>query len=448
MRQRLLFVMGAGLLLSGVAPAAAQTRFDLGVNGGFSWWSPFVGDTQTGNGSVAFKTGWLVGAQATAWITERIGLRPNFAYENRGLKASDGTLFTGANGEGTLDHVKLFAPSVDLLFRLKNPSDEFVRGEWVPYVALGGGARWLRPDASDQYTAFDFVNGEVWPGVPFGIQGTSVDTLFLSKLSEVMGLVALGSDVRLAPHFAVRLEVGDRIQKPYAYAVTPLPGGKAFEAVSGHDNDASLSHDVYGIVGLHLTFGGTGAAAPVVVAPPPPPPPAQQPPPPPPPAPREEMVSVCVIDPAAAGGMRTASTIYLPDTRDTMVVVNGQRVAFRTTVPTVTTAEGADWLIAGRPLEIAVRPGPARFLPVGQAQTMGEGSLVLLGTLNGMPVYANRTDVAAVAAQLGTTGELTTVLGNADVRKAFDAVQTLYVPYRTVGCSFQPLQRQEEVRKQ
>jgi hypothetical protein len=154
-----------------------------------------------------------------------------------------------------------------------------------------------------------------------------------------------------------------------------------------------------------------------------------------------------VIDPAAAGGVRTVSAIYLPGTRDTMVVVNGQRVAFRTTVPTVTVAEGADWLVAGRPLEIAVRPGPARFLPVGQAQSMGEGSLVLLGTLNGMPVYANRNDVSAVAARLGTTGELTTVLANAEIRRAFDAVQTLYVPYRVVGCSFQPVQRQEEVRK-
>jgi hypothetical protein len=52
-----------------------------------------------------------------------------------------------------------------------------------------------------------------------------------------------------------------------------------------------------------------------------------------------------------------------------------------------------------------------------------------------------------VAARLGTTGELTTVLANAEIRRAFDAVQTLYVPYRVVGCSFQPVQRQEEVRK-
>ncbi|NJD10619.1 MAG: hypothetical protein FIB01_09360, partial [Gemmatimonadetes bacterium] len=208
MRQRLLFVIGIGLLCGAAAPAAAQTRFDLGVNGGFSWWSPFVGEDQTGNGSVSLKTGWLLGAQATAWLTERIGLRPNFAFEDRALKASDGTLFTGADGARSLDHVNLWAPSLDLLFRLKKPSAEFVRGEWIPFVAVGGGIRYINP-AGDNYTTFDFVNSEVWPGVPFGISGTSVDTLFLSELSTGMGLVALGSDLRMAPHFAIRMELGE-----------------------------------------------------------------------------------------------------------------------------------------------------------------------------------------------------------------------------------------------
>jgi hypothetical protein len=230
-------------------------------------------------------------------------------------------------------------------------------------------------------------------------------------------------------------------------------GGRVFYAVDGRENDADFAHDIYGTVGLHLTFGGAGAAAVVAAAPPPPPPPPPtqpaQPtqPPPPPAAPREESVSVCVIDPAAPGGMRMVSAMYLPTTRDTMVVVNGQRTAFRTTLPTVTTAANADWLIAGRPLEVTVGPATARFLPVGQTQTMGEGSLVLLGTANGMPVYANRNDVSAVATRFGTTGELTTVLANAELRRAFDAVQTIYVPYHVAGCAFQPLQRQEEVRK-
>jgi hypothetical protein len=182
MKQRLLLLLGMGLLCGSVAPAAAQTRFDLGVNGGFSWWSPFVGESQTGNGSVSFKTGWLVGGQATFWLTDRIGLRPNFAFEDRALKASSGTLYTGENGSTTLDHVNLWAPSIDLLFRLKQPSQDFVRGEWVPYLALGGGIRYVNP-AGDPYTAIDYVNAEVWTGVPFGISGTSVDTLFLSELS-------------------------------------------------------------------------------------------------------------------------------------------------------------------------------------------------------------------------------------------------------------------------
>jgi hypothetical protein len=61
---------------------------------------------------------------------------------------------------------------------------------------------------------------------------------------------------------------------------------------------------------------------------------------------------------------------------------------------------------------------------------MGEGS-VLLGTLNGMPV-ANRTDVAA-APPTRDTGELTWCW--AMPTSAGTDGQTLYVPYRTVGCS-------------
>lgn len=443
MRRSLAVLLGLGVLVGTAPPVQGQTwKFDIGVNGGGSWWTTLADEDELGSGKAAFATSWLVGAQATGWLWPRVGLRLNFPYEDRALEARDGEFFAGE--EGALDHVNIWGPSLDLLFRLKQPATDFVRGEWLPYIAVGGGIRYVNP-AGDRYIAIDEVNAEYWAGVPFGMAEAGADTLFLSELSTAMGLVGLGTDVRLSPGFALRLEVGDRISKPYAYLVTPRSDPLRFDAVNGRENDASLSHEIYGTLGLHLTFGGARAAAPVVVqAPPPPPPP---PPPAAPPAPREESVNVCVIDATSAGGVRTVTATYLPASGDTMVTVNGQRVAFRTTVTEGPVAANADWLVAGSPLEVTLRPAPARFLAVGQTRAITDGSLVLLGTVNGQHVYAERSSVSAVADRFGTTAELATTLGNAELRRAFDEVQVLYVPFRTVGCTFQPLQRQEEVRK-
>lgn len=440
MRQRLAVLVGLALV-AGSVPAAGQTwKFDVGVNGGGSYWTSFA-EEATGAGTAAFKTSWLVGAQATAWFWPRVGLRLNFPYEDRGVEGRDADLLAPDD----IDHINIWGPTLDLLFRLKRPSESFVKGEFLPYLAVGGGIRYVNP-AGDGYLALDLPNDEFWTGVPFNWQGSTADTMFLSELSTGMGLVALGADWRMSPRTALRFELGDRISKPYAYAVTPRNNQPTqFDAVNGRENDASLAHEIFGTIGLHLTLGGAAeAAAPVVVAPPPPPPTA---PPATPPPPREESISVCVIDATSASGVRTVSATFLPASGDTMVTVNGQRVAFRTTVTDVPVAANADWLIAGRPLEVAVTPGPARFLPVGQTRTFGEGTLVLLGTMNGLHVFAERATLGEAAAQFGSAGELATVLRGAAHRRAFNEVQTLYVPYRTVGCAFQPLQRQEEVRK-
>ena len=76
-------------------------------------------------------------------------------------------------------------------------------------------------------------------------------------------------------------------------------------------------------------------------------------------------------------------------------------------------------------------------------------SLVFLGTVNGVPVYADVDEAASFRAQLQaqTNRDLTAILANRALRDEIDDVRTLYVPLRATGCVFQPVLRQEPVRK-
>lgn len=441
----------AGLLLLAVAvPAEAQTyRFDIGPHAGYSIWTPMLSGDETGGSSVSFENGWIVGGAATFYMSPRIGIRANGAYSRRGL-TSDALQTVGA--AGSLDATNIFALTGDLIFRLRQPSMEFQSGEWLPYVAVGAGARWIRPVGSFNYRTFDFENNESWPGVPFTVSDGNNRRFVLGRLSNPVGLVALGSDIRMAPAFAVRLEVGDRLTMPRIYEIQ-AGGGPAYTAINGRENQAQLAHDIYGQIGLQLTLGGAGRVAPVVVTPPPPPPPTPPTPPAPPPAPREEQLSICVIDPAAPGGARTVQAIRVEGQADTLVVQGGQRVNLRTTLPTVPMVGAADWYIAGRPLQLTVQRQELRFLATGMAAPRQANQLQLVGTLQGMPVYADRAALGAAAdrfGQLNATAPADLAAAaqqHADVRAALLNLRTLYAPAQVVGCVFQPLQLQEEVRK-
>jgi hypothetical protein len=446
----------AGFALTGTATVAeAQSyRFDIGVNGGGSIYTSMLTSDETGGSAVKFSPGWLAGAQATFWATPRIGIRANFSYSDRGFEAGDALVADGGD-PGDLDHVNIWNGSGDLLFRLRSPATEFRGGEWLPYVAVGAGARWVNP-AGDRYQAFDIPNAKTWSGVPFRVSDGDGATYFLSELSRAMFLVGFGSDVRMARNVALRLEVGDRFSLPFIYEVTRVSTSNAYNAIDGEDNRAVWMHEIYGQAGLHLTLGGAGRAAPVVVAPPPPPPPAPAPPPPapaPPPAPTEEQITVCVIDPAAAGGIRSVSAIRMVQSGDTMVMRGADRVALRTTVPTMPLVGTADWYVAGRPLVLPMQRTEARYLATGRAVPMSANQLTLVGSLQGMPVYAEQGAVSGIATRLGTINAngpadlAATLRANADIRTAFADIRTLYVPAQVVGCQFQPLQLQEEVRK-
>jgi hypothetical protein len=434
----------AALLAMVAAPAAAQSwRFDFGVNGGYSWLSDMLGDDQTGtaDADVKLEPGWLLGSQLTFWATPRIGLRANATFADRGLTTSN----DADNSTDLIDNVNLWSGSGDLLFRFRTPNDEWMGSEFLPYLALGLGAKWVNP-AGDDFTCTDTEESKSWACGPF----TAGENDFaLGENSSIMGLVGLGADWRLSPGIALRLEVNDRIFKPQLFDVTSQTGSAV--TIPSDESVSKVVHEIGAQVGLHFLFGmARPEAVAVVPAPLPPPPPAPEPA----PAPREDAITVCVIDPTSPNGIRMQSALFLHASGDTVVVTNGNRVPLRDAVGTVQVARTADWYVRGEPLTLTVGKHQMQYLTYQGATMIEADRLTYLGTINGYPVYANRDEVADLNADLTelrraqASNDLADILDEReDVRGELEDIKLLYVPLEPTGCVFQTVQMLEQVRK-
>lgn len=423
------------------APASAQQyKVDFGLNGGYSWYSAALGDDETGveDADVRFNANWLLGSQLTFWVTPKIGLRANMTYTDTDLNVADVT---------NHEHINLWSGTGDLMFRFREPNEEWMGAETLPYLALGIGGKWHNP-ASDPFMCRDNEEGEEQSCHPFTI-GTR--GFALAEQKTLAGLVGLGADFRVTPNMAIRAEINDRIYKPKIYAVTAPATGNTWTMTAGDDNASKVVHEIGAQIGLHILAGL--AAPPVVAVAPAPPPPAPTPAPTPAP-PREEAITVCVIDPTVPAGYRMQSATYLVASGDTVVTTNGQRVPLRTAVGNVVVAGGQNWYVSGAPLTVTVGNDNYEYLTYQGARQIDANRLTFLGTVDGMPVYADRDQVADVRDQLADvreargTGDLEDILDEEDdLREAIDAVQIVYAPLQPTGCVFQALQRQQQVRK-
>jgi hypothetical protein len=449
------------------APVSAQAwKWDFGINGGYSWYRAMLGSDETGlpdgtNGDdVKFEAGWLVGSQLGFWFTPRIGIRANATYAERPIVTENFDLLDDVEDDNIIEDINLWSGSGDVLFRLKTPKDEFTKFEMLPYIALGLGGKWHN-GAEDEGQCVNDAEDEQWACHAFQIindQGQGTGRYFaLSELKGIMGLVGLGADWRLGRNFALRTEISDRIYRPKLMQVTPdQPAGRTWTVVSGDGDDevSQVVHEIAGQLGLHLLFGVPRPVA-VAVAPAPVETPVTPPPAPAPrDVPREETISVCVIDPTVPGGIRIETATFIPSTRDTMVTVNGQRVLLRNAVGNVMVASNADWYVQGRPLTMTIGGEKVEFVTYGTSRMVASTELGFLGTINGVPVYADKDEIADVQeelnelnrAQRGT--DLAKLLEeHKDLREDLEDVKVLYVPLQPTGCVFQAVQRQEQVRK-
>ena len=445
-------VLGALILPMAAVPASAQSwKADWNINGGYSTYTSMLKGEDTGiagaDGSdLKFKSGGLLGSQLTFWLGPKLGLRFNGTYADRPTTA-DFTLFTPA-GSG-LDHVNLWSASADLMFRFKSPADEFTKMEMLPYLALGVGAKWHNP-SGDAYTCNDASENKSFACAPFTLRNgaTNGNTFALAEANSVMGLAGLGADWRLSRTIAIRTEIGDRIYKPKIHAATAPLLGTTYALPNGDDNVSKMVNEFYGQVGLGFLFG---VARPAVVAVAPAP--AEPAPVVTPVTVSREPVSVCVVDPTATGGIRMQSA-FLVGGRDTVIVVNGADQPFNSSGGTVSVASNADWYIKGQPLTITTGTSKIEYLTYGSSRVVNSSDLAYLGTVNGLPVYADRNDVSGFITELNDVNrsrsgtDLGVILNDQKtLRTSFNSVKVLYVPMAATGCVFQAVQLQEEVRK-
>ncbi len=446
--------LGVLMLPLATAPAAAQSwKADWNINGGYSHYSSMLRAEDTGltgatDTDVRFKAGGLLGSQLTFWLGPKIGLRFNGTYADRPVEADNFTL-TDFAGSG-LSHVNLWSGSADLMVRFASPAPEFTKLEVLPYLALGAGAKWHNP-AGDNYTCNDTQDSKSWNCAPFTIQnGTTTGNSFaLAEGNSLMGLAGLGADWRISRTIAIRTEIGDRIYKPKLQQLaTPLVQvGTTFNTADGDNSVAKTVNELYGQIGLGFLFGVARpeavAIAPAPVAPAPEPVPVVS----------REATSVCVVDPTAPGGLRMQSA-YLVGGRDTVVVANGVDQPFSTSIGTIPTASNADWYVRGQPLTITVGTGKIEYATYGSSRVIPSTDLAFVGTVNGVPVYADRNDVSTFIGELNDVNTAhpgqdlgITLNDQKTLRTSFDNVKVLYVPMTASGCVFQAVQRQEEVRK-
>jgi hypothetical protein len=426
-------LIGTLLLPIAAAPASAQSwKWDLTLGGGYSWFNnnldqddaPGLAD----DGEIGFGSAPFLGAQLGFWPSQRIGIRLNTTYADTDFE-NDATTYVG--------NVNLWSGTGDLLFRFRRPAEEFTSMEMLPYLALGLGAKWVNP-AGAGATCSDTAENEDFECSTFDVAGTRFG---MAETSTLMGLVGLGADWRLARNIALRTEIGDRIWDAPIHALEALNNNTSDEDVGG------AVHELYGQVGLAFLFGLE--RPPVVAVAPPPPAPAPTPV----PEVRREDISVCVIDPTSPGGTRMQAATLI-EGRDTVITVGGTDRPLRESVGNVMVASNADWYVRGQPLTMMIGNRNVEFATYGTARTIEATDLSFLGTVNGVPVYADRDEVQDVIEELNelNRAQAGTDLGkileeHKDLREDLDDVKVLYVPLYSTGCVFQGVQRQEEVRK-
>lgn len=447
-------VLGALLVPMATTPASAQTwKWDWNINAGYSFFNEILEGSDAGltageNKDVKFKSGGLLGTQITFWPSSRVGIRANGTYADRPLVTDDWTMTSPANSG--INNVNLWSASGDLLFRLATPRAEYSGMEVLPYIALGLGAKWHNP-AGDNYTCNDTIEGKTFACAPFSITGGTAgsNTFALAEANTLMGLAGLGADWRFSRNMAIRTEIGDRIWDPRLHRAAAPASGNTFTLPESDEDIGSTIHEFYGQVGLSFLFGVARPPVVAVVAPPAPVEPA-----PVTPVISRESMSVCVIDPTAPNGIRMQQA-YLVGGRDTVVVVSGSDRPFRTSIGTVSTASTADWYVRGQPLTVRIgNTNTLEYATYGSARVIESGDLAFVGTVNGVPVYADRDDVADINEELAELNRARagTDLGkileeNRELHDELDDVKVLYVPMHTSGCVFQAVQLQEQVRK-
>ena len=134
-------------------------------------------------------------------------------------------------------------------------------------------------------------------------------------------------------------------------------------------------------------------------------------------------------------------------TGDTTFTVKGEHIRLADAMAAVPVARKQSWFIQGRPFEVGTGQTALRFVPFGSERSVAMDSLVYIGSVQGLPVYAATSML----------GPLQGFAPNADLARAVDQrplireglkmIEVVYLPTQASGCVFQAMKLQAEVKK-
>jgi hypothetical protein len=446
-----------GVALSAVAaavmamPAQSQTgRFGLGIHGAVM----HPADQANGpNTYLGFDEKPGLGGSLNLWLgeTRRWGLLTNGTWSKWGrFEAGTTALNPFPNKE-----VTMAMGDLSLAFRPITPSGS---SRFLPYLSLGLGALHINPHNTTPFTSDTSIcaNGG---GSTCDFTAANV-RLDQSKHTDWAGVGAVGTDFFFTPSVALRLEAKDYYTDEAAY--------KRLTTGTFHNGD----HNLLFTGGLAFYMGGSGVSEPgfvreePIIVTPPPAAPAPAPAPAPvvttPAPPAEESVTMCIVDPSNLQARTISATRVISD-NTVYVNQNGQRVLFENAYPASSPiyVRGATWYMNDQPLVVDLEPATSKVTAAdrnrlelvlfGSPMQRTATDLVFMGTINGTPVYASRTDVVSLQPRLeghfSTSKDLATILReDATLAKDMGAVSTYYVAVEP-NCVFQPVSVTHFVRR-
>jgi hypothetical protein len=440
------------------APAAAQMKsFGLGVHGAYFQSGKLA---ENGDTELDLDNRGAYGAGLEWWFgSRRVGLRFEGTHTDSPFQLEfDSSLEpdpsgsdpqTELDGFGTVD---TWMANASLMIRLLSPS---VDRRFAPFISLGGG-----------FVRWDTENETVTD-----LRLTEVDAqVYQEAQSEGAIFGSIGTDIFFTPGVALRLEAKDYYNPSSPYLM--------LSTLAGDPEHHGGGHNMLWSAGLQFMFGGAPVEEPgfISVAPEPEPAPpvvVQAPP----PAPTTESVAMCVVD--QSGRLELVRGTRNLGNGEVYVSRNGRDVLFSSVYPVTAPVyvKGAPWYVAAQPLVVSrdkddlggdvddelddAAENLVEFLNFGATQPLPMGDVLYIGSIDGTPLYATRSDIGTLLpdleARLQASRDLDEVLDDEDFATRFATeIETFYTVVEpgtpaaeatSASCVFQPMSSTRVVRR-
>lgn len=176
-------------------PVYAQ-KYEFGVHGGVSLYTPKTISASRGTADVGFKPGYVAGATLGHNMYDRVGGELRYSYLKNDLKLESSGTQAKFGGEAHAIHYDVLIHTADRESKIR------------PYAAVGAGAKYYRGTGTE--TAYQPLN----------------NFALLTRTNETKGMISVGGGVKVAISDRVlfRVDVHDYITPFPKEVITPVPG--------------------------------------------------------------------------------------------------------------------------------------------------------------------------------------------------------------------------------